>query len=123
MECVWLTSRSTGRQKRTAFAPLRWRFGAGYLSVMCKDEAMSELIDELRQHALMCANDIQNSDPDSDASRVAYARVKTFEGINCPKCWVCEQRTIELVIQAHSTNTDFYQCGKCGFSGVFPRVG
>jgi len=28
-----LTSRSTGRQKRTAFGPLRWRSGAGYLRV------------------------------------------------------------------------------------------
>src|SRR5690554_7514532 len=28
-----LTRRSTGRQKRTAFGSLRWRSGAGYLSV------------------------------------------------------------------------------------------
>ena len=28
-----LTSRSTGRQKRTAFGSLRWRSGAGYLRV------------------------------------------------------------------------------------------
>ena len=29
-----LTKRSTGRQKRTAFGSLRWRSGAGYLSVI-----------------------------------------------------------------------------------------
>ena len=31
-----LTSRSTGRQKRTAFGSLRWRSGAGYLCVRFK---------------------------------------------------------------------------------------
>src|SRR5690554_2370610 len=34
-----ITNRSTGHQKRTAFGSLRWRSGAGYLSVMSKGES------------------------------------------------------------------------------------
>lgn len=84
---------------------------------------MSELIDELRQHALMCANNAQNANPDTDTTRVAYARAKTFTGINCPECWVREEHAFKLEVEAHASDSDLYRCKNCDFEGVFPKAG
>ncbi|MDK9559760.1 FxLYD domain-containing protein [Marinobacter sp. M216] len=42
-----LTRRSTGRQKRGAFGSLRWRSGAGYLSVMEESEMKRLVVQSL----------------------------------------------------------------------------
>lgn len=82
---------------------------------------MSELTEELRQHALKCANNLQRAIPDSDTSLAAYARVKTFSGTNCPACWVMEEHAVKLEVEAHASDTDLYRCRNCGFGGAFPK--
>ena len=83
---------------------------------------MSDLIDELRQHALMCANDIKRLNPErADEVEKAYARVETFSGINCPACWVKDERTSSLEIEATANEANIYKCRQCGFCGAFPK--
>ncbi len=83
---------------------------------------MSKLIDELRQYALMTANQIKvDAGSDEILEQKAYERVKTFAGIICPVCWVKEESKSELEIEAYANESNAYKCKKCGFSSIFPK--
>ena len=82
---------------------------------------MSELTDELRQHALMCANKLKRVNPDGSVANAAYARVKTFAGEMCPWCWVSEGLNIKLEIEARATEVEAYCCNKCSFRAALPN--
>ena len=80
------------------------------------------LINELQQHALMIANDIKRSRPDDqNAIDLAYARVKTFTGVRCPKCWVADEVDSELKIDAYANEVNSYKCNQCDFNEVLPK--
>ena len=84
---------------------------------------MSDLIDELRQHALMCANEIKRLNPEkSDEVEKAYDRVRTFSGSICPVCWVKDEKSSALKIETEAYETYYYKCGLCGFGGAFPKA-
>ena len=84
---------------------------------------MSDLVDELRQHALMCANDIKRLNPEkSDEVEKAYGRVKTFSGNNCPACWVKDDKSSPLEIEVYANEANIYRCRLCGFDGAFPKT-
>jgi len=84
---------------------------------------VSDPVEELRQHALMCANDIKKLNPEkSDEAEKAYGRVKTFSGSNCPACWVKDEKSSSLEIEAYANETNFYRCRVCGFGDVFPKT-
>lgn len=84
---------------------------------------MSGLIEELRQLALMAANDVQwFNKADSDLVSAAYDRVKSLDSIVCPKCLVDEGRTVDLKIEAYALDTNLYVCRKCKFKAVLPKV-
>ena len=82
---------------------------------------MSKLTDELRQHALGCATEIQRENPDSPVVVAAYARVKTFAGEICPVCWVTEERNSPLAVETYGAEINCYRCEVCGFGGPFPK--
>ncbi|SEL25088.1 hypothetical protein SAMN05216387_10784 [Nitrosovibrio tenuis] len=85
---------------------------------------MPDLAGELRQLALNCANEIKKQSP-SDPDKVAkiYSRARSFAGSNCPMCWAVDGKLISLQITAScaSKHTNYYECEKCRFSGVFPK--
>lgn len=83
---------------------------------------MSDLGNELRQHALMCANEIKRLNPDkTDEVERAYDRVKTFAGNICPACWVKDEKAFALEVEAYAIEANYYRCRQCGFSGAFPK--
>lgn len=85
---------------------------------------MSDLVNELGQHALMCANEIKRLNPDkSDEVGEAYDRVKVFAGNICPACWVKDAQMFVLEIEAVANKAKCYRCRHCGFSGVFAENG
>lgn len=78
---------------------------------------MRELIDELRQHALICANEIKRLN--SEESVAAYARAKTLAGAICPVCCVKNGLNIKLEEDIGANATSLYRCNNCGFYGAF----
>lgn len=83
---------------------------------------MSDLTDELKQLALMCANDFKRQNPDdSDEVDKAYARVKSFDGVICPVCWVKDGKSISLEVTALASQSNIYKCKLCGFSETLPN--
>ena len=85
---------------------------------------MSDLVRELRQHALRCANEIKQQNPDNpDEAAKAYSRASSFAGINCPVCWAKDEKLISLQITASSepSEVNFYECAACSFDGIFPK--
>jgi DNA-directed RNA polymerase subunit M/transcription elongation factor TFIIS len=85
---------------------------------------MPDLIRELRQHALHCATEIKRQNlGDPDKAAKAYSRARSFAGRNCPMCWTKDVKLISLQITASSqnSNTNFYECAECRFSGMFPK--
>lgn len=93
-------------------------------------EVMSKLVEELGQHALMCANDKKKQNLETpelvsqDEVDNAYGRVKTFAGGHCPRCWVTQEKLVPLQVTARNeSDTNFYKCGEneCEFFGVFPK--
>lgn len=84
---------------------------------------MSDLINELRQHALMCANEIKRLNPEkSNEAEKAYGRVRTFSGSICPVCWVRDEQSSTLNIETYAKETNYYRCRLCGFGGAFPKT-
>ena len=82
---------------------------------------MSDVINELRQHALICANEVKRWNPDdSDKVEKAYMLAKVFSGKHCPTCWVKDEKAILLGVRTSGCNTNYYRCERCKFSGVFP---
>lgn len=83
---------------------------------------MSVTSDELRQYALMTANQTKiDAEANEELVQKAYERVKSFEGVNCPICWVKAGSKFPLKIDAHADNENVYRCQNCGFSSVLPR--
>jgi hypothetical protein len=83
---------------------------------------MSALIEELRQHALMIANEIKRNEKDHERlAEVAYERVKTFDGKVCPQCWVNNGLKSKINIVASANETNSYKCEACSFEGIFPK--
>ena len=83
---------------------------------------MSAHIGELRQHALMVANRTKmDASNDDESVRKAYARAKTFDGEACPECWVNDECTSGLVLEAYSGEVNAYKCKRCGFKTVLPK--
>lgn len=80
------------------------------------------LINELRQHALMIANEIKRLRPlNVNEIERAYARVKTFDGVKCPKCWVTNEKESELIIDMQANEVNSYKCDQCGFNEILPK--
>ena len=83
---------------------------------------MSALTDELRQHALMTANRMKvDAEKGEESVQKAYERVKSFEGVICPVCWVKDECKSELVTEAKASEANAYKCAKCGFNSVLPK--
>jgi len=83
---------------------------------------MSDLVNELRQYALMCANELKKLNPEKhDEIENAYARVKTFTGNICPMCWVNNEKAFSLEIEAKASEANYYRCKQCEFGGIFPK--
>lgn len=83
---------------------------------------MSDLVDELRQHALECANDIRRINPEnSNGVEKAYSQALSFSGSNCPICWVKDEKSSPLEIEAYGDEENIYRCRLCGFGGAFPK--
>lgn len=83
---------------------------------------MSDLVDELKQHALMYANEIRKSNAEESIVHHAYSRIKTLVGNNCPVCWVKSEKSSPLEVTAHAREVDIYKCRECGFSGAFSKM-
>ncbi|PTR10498.1 hypothetical protein C8R32_10124 [Nitrosospira sp. Nsp5] len=88
---------------------------------------MSDIVNELRQHALICANEIKKWNPD-DSNKVerAYGLAEMFAGNHCPTCWVKDEKAMLLTVLTSNfltfrTVTKYYRCGRCKFSCVFPK--
>lgn len=82
---------------------------------------MSDLVDELKQHALMYANEIRESNAEKSIVHHAYSRIKTLAGNNCPVCWVKSEKSSPLEV-THAREVDIYKCRVCGFSGAFSKM-
>ena len=83
---------------------------------------MSDLVNELRQHALMYANEIRKSNAEKSIVHHAYRRIKTLVGNNCPVCWLKSEKSSALEVTAHAREVDIYKCRECGFSGAFSKI-
>jgi len=82
---------------------------------------VSDVVSELREHALMCANEVKRWNPhDSNKVEKAYTLANIFSGHHCPRCWVNDEKAMLLGVLASSLNTNYYRCERCKFSGVFP---
>ena len=79
---------------------------------------MCALHEELKQHALQKANELQTQGPNGRA----YDRVQTYTGVACPQCWVSRGISSDLEVETYGSDTNFYRCPKCGFGGVFPHL-
>ncbi|HVW64389.1 MAG TPA: hypothetical protein VHB01_05180 [Nitrosospira sp.] len=81
---------------------------------------MADLLDELREQARICANEIARTQPSgSEVAFQADSRAKRFAGIHCPTCWVKYDRAVPLEIRESEHGTKFFICKHCESSGVF----
>lgn len=109
---------------------------------------MPDLIAELKQYALMTANEMKrlqlelktetiepNSplqklkekiDSDPDSVILAYRRAKNFpadlNALLCPVCWVRNGDSLVLYHEAEANESMYLKCNKCGFRGAFPKT-
>ena len=83
---------------------------------------MPDLVNELRQHALMYANEIRKSNVEKSVVHRAYSRIKTLDGNNCPVCWLKNEKSSALEVTGHARDVDIYKCRECGFSGAFAKM-
>ena len=84
---------------------------------------MAKLVEELRQHALMIANDIRRlHNLDIHNKKAAYQRATSLHSVSCPNCWVKNGETSKLEIDAYANDTNLYICKKCGFNAVLPKA-
>lgn len=80
------------------------------------------LIDELKQHALMAANEIKRQARNGDeVVALAYERAKLLDAAICPSCWVRKGDRSELELEASATESNIYKCGKCEFFSALPK--
>lgn len=86
---------------------------------------MSDLLSELRQYALMTANEIKHLQLDSDVATSAYQRAANYppqpNTTPCPVCWVKNEIITPLVRESWSdNNVATFKCGICGFGAALP---
>lgn len=82
---------------------------------------MREPIDELRQRALICANEIKRLNSEESVANAAYARAKTLAGAICPDCCVKDGLNIKLEEDVGANATSLYRCNNCDFYGAFSK--
>ena len=93
-----------------------------HFNYLADGDTVSDLVNELRQHALMYANEIRKSNAEKCAVHQAYGRIKTLIGNNCPICWLKSEKASALEVTAHAREVDIYKCRECGFSGAFSKM-
>lgn len=89
---------------------------------MADEVIVSDLVNELRQHALMYANAVRKSNAEKSVVHHAYGRIKTLVGNNCPICWLKSEKASALEVTSHAREVDIYKCRECGFSGAFSKM-
>lgn len=83
---------------------------------------MSDLVSELRQHALMYANEVRKSNAEKSVVHPTYGRIKTLVSNNCPIYWLKSEKVSALEVTSHAREVDIYKCRECGFSGAFSKM-